>query len=59
MVLPKAPLARMMGIVGILKDIKPGTSEFDEWVEHFTDSAKELDKIIKDIVSKAQNILVK
>jgi PAS domain S-box-containing protein len=54
----RAPLARMMGIVCILTDIKPASSEFNEWVEHFNNSATELDEIIKDIVSKAQNILV-
>ena len=53
----RAPLARMLGIVSLISDIKMDSSEYDEWVEHFTESASELDNIIKDIVSKAQNIL--
>jgi signal transduction histidine kinase len=54
----RAPLARMMGIVGLLGDFKYDSSEYNEWVKHFSDSASELDNIIKDIVDKAQNILV-
>ena len=54
----RAPLARMLGIVNLIKDIKPDSSEYDEWVERFTDSASELDDIIKDITVKAQTIQV-
>lgn len=54
----RAPLTRMMGIASMLKDIKPDSSEYNEWVAYFNDSASELDKIIKDIVSKAQTILL-
>ncbi len=54
----RAPLTRMMGIVSVLGDIKSDSSEYNEWVAHFNDSASELDNIIKDIVSKAQAILL-
>lgn len=54
----RAPLARMLGIVSLISDIKMDSIEYDEWVERFSNSASELDNIIKDIVIKAQNILV-
>jgi hypothetical protein len=37
--------------------LAPDSLEFNEWVIHFSDSASELDNIIKEIVNKAQNIL--
>jgi len=54
----RAPLARMMGIVCILGDLKLTSSEFNVWLERFTESAGELDNIIKDISNKAQTILI-
>ncbi len=48
----RAPLARMLGIVNVIKDIKVGTPEFEDWVNHFIASGNELDTIIKDIVNK-------
>jgi len=54
----RAPLARMMGIVSVLRDYKQDTAEYNEWVGHFNDSAREFDKIIKDIVDKAQTVLI-
>lgn len=50
----RAPLARMMGIVSMLSDFTMDSLEYDEWVNHFNDSANELESIIKDIVSNAQ-----
>jgi len=55
----RAPLSRMMGIVSVLSDFQTDSSEYNEWVKHFTDSANELDNIIKVITSKAQTILLK
>jgi PAS domain S-box-containing protein len=53
----RAPLARMMGIVSLLRDFKLDTLEFNVWIDHFKDLASEFDNIIKDIVNKAQTIL--
>jgi PAS domain S-box-containing protein len=55
----RAPLARMMGIVSVFSDFKMDSSEYNEWVTHFNDSASELDNIITDIVVNAQSILLK
>ncbi len=55
----RAPLARMMGIVNLLSDFKMESSEYEEWVKHFNDSASELESIIKDIVSNAQTNTMK
>ncbi|MGB4399949.1 MAG: PAS domain S-box protein [Daejeonella sp.] len=48
----RAPLARMMGIVSIIKDLRVESPDYEEWINHFTTSANELDNIIKDIVNK-------
>ena len=50
----RAPLARMMGIVSMLSDFKIDSSEYHEWVNHFNDSASELESVIKDIVNNTQ-----
>jgi PAS domain S-box-containing protein len=50
----RAPLTRMMGIVNLIKDTKMDSLEYNEWVKHFTDSASELENIIKDINSKTE-----
>ncbi|MBJ7428470.1 MAG: PAS domain-containing protein, partial [Bacteroidia bacterium] len=55
----RAPLSRMMGIVSVLGDFQSDSSEYNEWVKHFSNSARELDKIIRDIVNKAESILLK
>lgn len=52
----RAPLARLMGIASILKDVKNSTSEYNEWFKHFTVSANELDRIIQDIVKKTEDL---
>ena len=48
----RAPLARMLGIVNVIKDIKVGSPDYEEWIKHFIASGNELDTIIKDIVNR-------
>lgn len=47
----RAPLARVMGLVDLLKNFEPG-DETDELLMHLESSAKELDSIIIDIADK-------
>lgn len=50
----RAPLARMLGIVNIIKDMKVGSPDYEEWINHFITSANELDNIIKDIANNTE-----
>lgn len=54
----RAPLSRMMGIVNVLKQIGTTNPEFNEWVIHFDNSAKELDNIILDITRKTEAVKI-
>jgi PAS domain S-box-containing protein len=54
----RAPLSRMMGIVNVLKQIGSSNPQFDEWVIHFDNSAKELDNIILDITRKTEAVKI-
>jgi PAS domain S-box-containing protein len=47
----RAPLARVMGLVDLLKDQRPG-DETDILIEHLTNSARDLDAIIVRIADK-------
>lgn len=49
--LVRAPLARIMGLVELLKDFEPGDDK-DELLLHLTNSANELDSIIINIADK-------
>lgn len=49
--LVRAPLARIMGLVELLKDFVPGDDK-DELLLHLTNSANELDSIIINIADK-------
>jgi len=53
----RAPLARMMGIVNVIKNLEMDSIEYEEWIEHFNNSANEFEKIIKDISTKAQTVI--
>ncbi|HEY0177511.1 MAG TPA: PAS domain-containing protein, partial [Pedobacter sp.] len=48
----RAPLARLMGLASLLKD-EQGISK--ELIAHFSESANELDQIIRTIVRKTEN----
>jgi light-regulated signal transduction histidine kinase (bacteriophytochrome) len=55
----RAPLARMMGIVSLIKEMDSTSSEFEDLLNHFLDSGAELDKIIRKIVKKTERIDIK
>ncbi len=55
----RAPLARMMGIINLLRDNNLDITEHREFLQHLSTSADELDAIIKDITEKAQEIKMK
>jgi PAS domain S-box-containing protein len=50
----RAPLARMMSLIALLKDIDPEEDEFDAYLNWICDSAEELDKVIRDITQKSE-----
>jgi PAS domain S-box-containing protein len=49
----RAPLARMMGIVSLIKELKLGNEEANMLIKYFEQSSWEFDQIIKDIVLQA------
>ena len=51
----RAPLARMMGLMNLLESVEI-KSEDQELLNFIRQSAEELDQIIRDIVSKSENI---
>jgi len=55
----RAPLARMMAIVNLIKELNIAPSECATLLNHFNDSANELDNIIKDITKKAEQTNIK
>jgi light-regulated signal transduction histidine kinase (bacteriophytochrome) len=48
----RAPLARIMGLIPLLKDAKAKNSEREKIIDFLNSSAVELDEIIKDITAK-------
>jgi len=54
----RAPLARMMGIVNLIKDLKVVTPEGSQLLKHFDESATELDNVIRDIANKSHQISI-
>ncbi|WP_373494518.1 PAS domain S-box protein, partial [Aquiflexum sp.] len=52
----RAPLARLLGLVEILKNEKLSSIELDDFLDHIKESAHELDNVVRDIVEKAQKI---
>lgn len=52
----RAPLARMLGIINFIDDGDKNLDDILVWFKHLKDSANELDKIIKDMVDKAQHL---
>ena len=52
----RAPLARMMAIVGLMNLQKSTCPQFEELLVHFVESGNELDQIIRDISSKTEKI---
>lgn len=54
----RAPLARLMGIADLVKDMRLAAPEGEALLDHLLDSAAELDGIIRDIVIKSSQINV-
>lgn len=55
----RAPLARLLGLVSLLETEIPETSEESQiLIGHITDSANELDQIIREISKKLENIVL-
>jgi PAS domain S-box-containing protein len=52
----RAPLARMMGIMNLLKENNIEENELPIFLNHLKNSADEFDKIIRDITAKAEQI---
>lgn len=52
----RAPLARMMGIVNLLKDGNIAENELPIFLEYLKTSADQFDQIIRDITTKAEQI---
>lgn len=55
----RAPLAKMMGIINLIKEMDSTSSEFEDLLNHFFDSGTELDNIIRNIVKKTERITIK
>lgn len=53
----RAPLARILGIVDLIKKGTLKQEEYPEFLNYIFESADELDSIIKEIVNKAQTII--
>jgi len=54
----RAPLARMMGLVNMLREVDMNSEEFNRWVDYFNITADQLDAIVHDISVKAKDIPV-
>ncbi|MBE9464181.1 PAS domain S-box protein [Dyadobacter subterraneus] len=52
----RAPVARLMGIVDLIKNYQHSENEQNELLDHILISANELDGIIRDIANKTQHI---
>jgi PAS domain S-box-containing protein len=52
----RAPVARLMGIVDLIKNYKHSENEQNELLDHILISANELDDIIRDIADKTKQI---
>ncbi len=48
----RTPLARIIGLIPLIKDLKEHTAEREQMFEYLMTSANELDEIITDITDK-------
>ncbi|KAB1065236.1 PAS domain S-box protein [Salibacter halophilus] len=53
----RAPLAKIMGLVDLIKKMSYKELKEDQILEHIMESASEFDKIIKEIIEKSQKTL--
>jgi len=51
----RAPLARIMGLVPLLMELKENSPEKDEALQYLALSANELDEVIKSITYKSHS----
>ena len=54
----RAPLARIMGLVEVFRHVDKDSKEYEEWTEHFFNSANELDTVIREISDKSRDIQI-
>ncbi len=52
----RAPLARMMGLIDLMENHPDGKKNNKELLAHLSDSAKELDKVVREIVAKTDQL---
>jgi PAS domain S-box-containing protein len=52
--LVRAPLARIMGLVDMIKNMEKGPEEKEKYIEHILTSAEELDQVIRGISDKTR-----
>ena len=52
--LVRAPLAKIMALIPLLKDMKADNDQLEQLLEYLNSSANELDEVIKSITEKAQ-----
>ena len=52
----RAPLARMMGLIEVFRLVDRDSLEYEEWTEHFFNTANELDRVIREISEKSKDI---
>jgi len=52
----RAPIARMIGLIDLIKNFEDGEVNKSELIEHLLNSAYELDGIVRDITSKTELI---
>lgn len=53
----RAPVARLMGLVDLLKSENVDSNEKDQLLQHIYASAKELDEVIHQIVDESQSVM--
>lgn len=53
----RAPLARMMGLINVIKQEQLSDKEMEQYLSHIMESAFELDEIVRDVVDKSQEII--
>jgi hypothetical protein len=48
----RAPLARLMGLVSLIRNIQDNCAEKEIMIDYLEDSANELDNVIREITAK-------
>lgn len=52
----RAPLSRILGLVGLVRELGPGSPEFPQIIEYLEVSAKELDQVIHEVVEHTGSV---